>query len=233
MLKKHLHKNLFSIYFYLIFLMIVTMVVGGLSGYFLYQKQRASNQHELVLEINRLHSESVSQMLMYNPATVAPQVATVELKSSAKEIKPENADQNEVKFNACEHISNFQYEKWYQDLKKESESYGVDLSDSTSACFSDESGLVIYLVPANEMCQPADIYRFDINKNKLSKAYFIQNTEQCLGAVEQFGKREGNVIKLKGYGVRDDCRWSDSFDYDFILNTFELKVRSNDCGQTK
>jgi len=216
-------------YIYFIFLIILTVVAGGLGGYLWQVKGNASRSHELVLEINRLHADLVSQELSSNRVFADAQTQNNELKGSAQEMDAVSAVENEVKFNACKHITNFRYEQWYQDLKNESESYGTDLADSTSACFSRGAGLLIYLVPAGVPCQPADIYHFDINKNKLSKASFIQNTEQCFGVAEQFGKREGDIIKLKGFGEKDGCKWSDNFDYDFLKNTFELKERVGNC----
>ena len=229
MLKKSLRKNIFPVNIYLTFLIIVAMVFGGLGGYFLYQKERASNQHGLILEINRLYSQLTSQKLSQKQFFEENHSGNNELRGSAGEIGHDGAVHKEARFNDCRHISNFMYQKWYKDLIKESKSYGVDISKSTSACFSDDSALLVYLIPAEELCQPADIYRYDVKQNQLSKARYLQGPEGCLGALKQFWYRDGKIINLVGYRKQDNCELFDYFGYDYLKNTFEFTKRIRSC----
>jgi len=233
------NKSYFGFYIYAVLLLALILTVGGLSGFLWHESSNKTVNHELIAEINRVKGEDgffvpSEKQFVGNPEGNR-------LKGSAGEQKPvnpvgiplvekqtEESKYANARFDSCGLISNFWTEKWYSGLRKMLTEDEKDISDITSACFSSNAGLFVFILPGN-FCESSVIYHFDVDSKELLKTK-SESDYECLGTVEQFGKRVGNILKLKGYGEKDGCEWTDYYDYNYTNNTFELKTRSDDCA---
>ena len=134
----------------------------------------------------------------------------------------------EAPFNRCAHLSTFIYENWYPNLRTAAKNKRLSLSDATSTCFSEAGELLAFIIPKAE-CQSSEIYRFSISNSSLKKAILNDKGRGCLATIEEFGRRDGQVIKLQGTELKDGCRTDQYFDYNYTTNTLELQREYGVC----
>ncbi|MBN2096666.1 hypothetical protein JW752_04730 [Candidatus Peregrinibacteria bacterium] len=199
---------------------VVTAFVVGTGVYFWQNTSAKRVEKNLTTQINTLESRLVTteKDSAVLPAKEAPE-------KSAEEA-PEVV--SVAPFTRCAHLSTFIYDSWYPDFRKIAMEKGVSLTAATSACFSEKGQILIFIIPRGQ-CQSSSIYRYNLEKETLFKAEVDDKGRGCLATIEEFGKREGAVIKLEAVEEKNGCRTEQYFDYDYTKNTLTLKREYGIC----
>ncbi len=201
---------------------IVTAFVVGTGVYFWQNASAKRVEDSLTRQITVLESrlaameqDSATQPEEKEAETSEPRTETAEVVAQAP-------------FNRCAHLSTFIYDSWYPDFREAAMEKGVSLAAASSACYSENGQLLTFIVPKGQ-CQGSDIYRYNLESGSLFKAVVNDKGRGCLATIEEFGGREGPVIKLTAVEEKNDCRTEQYFDYDYTQNTLTLKREYGIC----
>jgi len=200
---------------------IVTAFVVGTGVYFWQSSSAKVVEENLVSQINTLENRLVTSE-KDRGAKVLPEEGVKTVKEEAVEVV------KTAPFNRCAHLSTFIYDSWYADFREIALSQGVSLAAATSACFSESGQLLAFIIPKGQ-CQSSDIYRYNLAAKSLLEATVNDNGRGCLVTIEEFGKRQGAVLKLEAVEEKNDCRTEQYFDYDYTKNTLTLKREYGIC----
>jgi len=198
---------------------IVTAFIVGTGVYFWQSASASRVEKNLTSQISVLKNRLAA---MEETSAVMPETEEEETAEQGPEMV------SVAPFTQCAHLSTFIYDSWYPDFRKEALKKGVSLAAATSACYSESGQLLIFIIPRGQ-CQSSSIYRYNLVKETLFKAEVDDKGRGCLATIEEFGKREGAVIKLEAVEEKNDCRTEQYFDYDYTKNILTLKREYGIC----
>jgi len=229
MLKKLLIKHSQNQYIFALLLLavILTVIIFTFIMYF-WQKSVAS------AEKNNLQNEIKS---LRNGITLIQKNTAKTISEPSKEIAQDGNNvftfNPDINFKECGYASLFKFEKWYPDFVLKLKEKGLTPKGISSSCLSDKAEMLIFIAQEGKYCEGPKIYRYNIQKPYIESATVNNKGVLCLGSLDKFGKREGNVISVVAPGGDGGCRREEHYNYDFIKNTIELiKSRSLCQGDT-
>ncbi|MBI5413901.1 hypothetical protein HZA38_00085 [Candidatus Peregrinibacteria bacterium] len=135
----------------------------------------------------------------------------------------------QITFDGCKKIPEYSEEEWYSGFKSIAQEFFSQISD---ACYSQNGGMLLSLVHG-EYCESGSIYKYTIKSSSLEKATLNEKGRGCLAGMKNFGKREGNIIKMEGFGGDAGCSSKMFYDYDFLGNKVMLVKEYNICEGDK
>ena len=135
----------------------------------------------------------------------------------------------QVTFDGCGKTEKYAQEVWYENFKTAA---AAILPQSPEACYSKNGFMVVLMVPGG-YCEGSTLYKYSIGTAALQKATVDSKERGCLASPQQFGRRDGNVIKLVGTEGDAGCGSQMYFDYDFINNKITLIKELRQCEGDK
>jgi len=218
---KHSHsRNTFAL---ILLAVILTAIVFALIMYF-WQKSIPFAEKNLQNEIKALKNQIA--MMQKETSDDAPRTAVNEAQNGFN-------FSSDTSFKECGYAGLFRFKKWYPEFTEKLKEKGLTPKGISSACLSDKDEMLIFIAQEGKYCEGPKIYRYNIQKPYIESATVNNKGVLCLGSLDKFGKREGNVISVVVPGGDGGCRREEYYNYDFIKNTVELiKTRSLCQGDT-
>ena len=140
--------------------------------------------------------------------------------------EPESAEKSavEIRFDNCGIMSEYADKEWYPRFEQELKEFKYLPMDISSACYSENGNMLVFIAQRGEYCEGPKVFKFDTLASTfpISQAVVINKGLACLGSLDQFGRRVGNVIKLVGETGDAGCQFKHNFDYDFRKNAIEI-----------
>ena len=93
-------------------------------------------------------------------------------------------------------------------------------------CYSENGNIFVFLIPGG-YAEFGKIYKFNTIQYDFEEATILY--KGFLGSPQEFGKRDGNVIKLIGIEGDAGCSVEFFYDYDFVKNEVKLEKRRDRC----
>jgi hypothetical protein len=176
----------------------------------------------------------VSAPIVQEQNQIPDKIAETSEVKVVEEKKPETEvidyPQTEIRFDKCAFFNSFSGEDWYQKFWDKAKELEFTPYSVSSACLSNNASMFIAIAQKGVACEGPQIYRFNTKSYKMEPATVIRKEKVCMGSLETFGKRAGDVIKVIGKSSANGCEYEDSFDYDFRQNTINLTKSRSVCG---
>ncbi|MBU0598575.1 hypothetical protein KKF61_06345 [Patescibacteria group bacterium] len=137
----------------------------------------------------------------------------------------------EIVFDSCKGIGGYQSNTWFSNMEewinKYEETYTIE--DIVDACLSLDGKMIILLVTGDD-CEGIHVYKYFIGyDNGVWKAEEIFQGKECLVSATDFGKRQGQIIPIKGTGVDSGCSSVMDYEYNIRQHILELKRETVQC----
>lgn len=136
----------------------------------------------------------------------------------------------EITFDGCGKISSYKNNSWYSSFNDTLNNNGILMDEISEACLSLNETILIAITEGG-YCESGIIFQYNISKNIITKATFNDHERGCVSWPNGFGKRNGYIIPLLGFGGDAGCSSTMYYDYNYINNTIELKKECSQCQQ--
>lgn len=162
---------------------------------------------------------------------------------SIQDIKTRTANKD-TPFKKCGQFNFFQTEEWYEQVSdllelRRFQLFGatdlvkIDLESVGAACFSGAGNILVMIIPDEEEGRGFGVLRYDTINNNIQIASLNVSGKSKIQSPIQFGKRDGNIIHLKGGEQTKQCYESMEYDFDFIQNEVTLTKSCKKCPGKK
>jgi len=94
--------------------------------------------------------------------------------------------------------------------------------------FSERENLLLVISPG-EYCGSGTLYKYDIKEDSLEEVVLDKKGRGCVSSMRDFGKREGSVLEITGFGGDAGCGVSAFYEYNIFDNQVELKKELISC----
>jgi hypothetical protein len=148
------------------------------------------------------------------------------------ETKSGSYPQTDIRFDKCSVFNSFSKEDWYQKFWDKAKELEFTPYSVSSACLSKNANMFIAIAQKGLNCEGPQIYKFNTKSYEMEQAKVTDKGKVCMGSLDAFGKRAGDVIKLEGKSSNKNCSYEDSFDYNFSQNTITLTKSRSLCKDT-
>lgn len=134
----------------------------------------------------------------------------------------------ETTFDSCGSIDKYSDQNWYNKFSNQ-----VATSKVSDACLSLDGNLLIAIIPGG-YCEGPSIYRYRVAEDTIEEAVIDNRGRGCLASPQEFGKREGSVIRLgEGFGGDAGVSAVMEFDYNYSTNIVTLIKSANWYGEER
>lgn len=138
----------------------------------------------------------------------------------------------EIAFDNCGNIDKYKDESWYYNFTKVLSNSSISISDIREACFSFDKTTLIAITEGG-YCEAGLLFQYKVSRNVLDKAVFDDHERGCVSWPDEFGKRNGKIISLQGFGGDAGCSGTMYYEYNYIDNKIELKKECGECEGEK